>query len=51
MAALLYALLFGVTLGLLSTDASTPWLKVVGYILSAWMFVAAIVTAIRLGNK
>lgn len=48
MKAIIYALVFGVFLGLLSTDASNPWLKVPGYILAAWMFLAAIVQAIRL---
>ena len=51
MTGIAYALVFGVFLGLLSTDASTPWLKVVGYILTAWMFIAAILTAIRLGRE
>lgn len=48
MKAIIYALVFGVFLGLLSTDASNPWLKVPGYILAAWMFLAAIIQAIRL---
>lgn len=45
---IIYALVFGVFLGLLSTDASNPWLKVPGYILTAWMFLAATLLAIRL---
>jgi len=48
MKAIIYALVFGVFLGLLSTDASNPWLKAPGYILAAWMFLAAIIQAIRL---
>lgn len=48
---IIYALVFGVFLGLLSADASTPWLKVIGYILATWMFLAAIIAAIRLGKE
>jgi hypothetical protein len=48
MKALIYALVFGVFLGLLSADASNPWLQVPGYILTSWMFLAAIVLAVRL---
>ncbi len=48
MKAVIYALVFGVFLGLLSIDASNPWLKWPGYILAAWMFLAAILQAIRL---
>ena len=48
MKALIYALVFGVFLGLLSADASNLWLKVPGYILTSWMFLAAIVLAVRL---
>lgn len=47
MAAIIYALVFGVFLGLLSTDADNPWLKWPGYVLSAWMFLSAIMLAIR----
>ena len=47
MAAILYALVFRVFLGLLSTDASNPWLKWPGYALAAWMFLAAIIMAVR----
>jgi len=45
---IIYALVFGVFLGLLSADASNPWLKIPGYILTAWMFLAAILQAVRL---
>jgi len=45
---IIYALVVGVFLGLLSADASTPWLKIPGYILTAWMFLAAILQAVRL---
>ncbi len=48
MTAIIYSLVFGIFLGLLSADASNPWLKVPGYILAAWMFLAAILQAIRL---
>lgn len=48
MGALAYALVFGVFLGLLSTDAVTPWIKIVGYVMTGWMFLAAIVLAIRI---
>lgn len=47
MLAIIYALVFGVFLGLLSTDASNPWLKWPGYVLSGWMFLSAIVLAVR----
>ena len=47
MAAIIYALVFGVFLGLLSTDAENPWLKWPGYVLAAWMFLSAIMLAIR----
>lgn len=47
MAPIIYALVFGVFLGLLSTDASNPWLKWPGYLLSGWMFLSAIVLGIR----
>lgn len=48
MTGIIYALVFGVFLGLLSADASNLWLKIPGYILSGWMFLAAIINAIRL---
>jgi len=48
MPAVIYALVFGVILGLLSTDAQTPWLKVIGYILATWMFFAALIQAVRI---
>lgn len=48
MKAVIYALVFGVILGLLSTDAQTPWLKVLGYILTSWMFLAALIQAVRI---
>lgn len=48
MAGLIYALVFGVFLGLLSADATTEWLKVVGFILTGWMFLAAIIQAVKL---
>ena len=48
MKAVIYALVFGVFLGLLSADASNPWLKIPGYILALWMFLAAIVQAVRI---
>lgn len=48
MVGIIYALVFGVFLGLLSADASTLWLKIPGYILSGWMFLAAIILGIRL---
>jgi hypothetical protein len=47
MKAVIYALVFGVILGLLSTDADTLWLKVIGYILTGWMFLAALIMAVR----
>ena len=47
MKAVIYALVFGVFLGLLSADASNPWLKGPGYILASWMFLAAIIQAVR----
>ena len=50
MQAIIYALVFGTFLGLLSTDASNPWLKTPGYILAAWMFLAAIIQAWRLSR-
>lgn len=50
MGAVIYALGFGVFLGLLSADANTLWLKVIGYVLTAWMFTAAIITAIRMNQ-
>ena len=48
MRAVIFALVFGVVLGLLGTDAKTSWLGGIAYFLSAWMFIAAIVTATRL---
>lgn len=51
MSAVIYALAFGVILGLLSADASTMWLKVLGYILTSWMFLAAIIQAVRLTKQ
>jgi uncharacterized membrane protein len=51
MAPVIYALVFGVFLGLLSTDASNPWLKWPGYVLSAWMFVAAIAYARKMSKE
>jgi len=48
MSAVIYALVFGVILGLLSTDAVTPWLKILGYILAGWMFLAALIQAVRI---
>lgn len=50
MGAVLYALVFGVTLGLLSTDATTPWLKVLGYVLTSWMFLAAIMAGVQMSR-
>lgn len=50
MKAVIFALVFGVVLGLLGADANLPWLKAIAYVLSAWMFVAAIVTSVRLGQ-
>lgn len=50
MVAVLYALVFGVTLGLLSADATTPWLKVLGYVLTSWMFLAAIMAGFRMSR-
>jgi len=50
MKAIIYALVFGVFLGLLSADADNPWLKVPGYILASWMFLAAIIQAVKLGK-
>jgi predicted exporter len=50
MAAVLYALVFGVTLGLLSVDATTPWLKALGYVLTTWMFLAAILAGVRMSK-
>jgi hypothetical protein len=47
MKAVIYALVFGVFLGLLSADATNPWLKIPGYILASWMFLAAVVQAVR----
>ena len=51
MGAIAYALVFGVSLGLLATDAELPWLKVIGYTLSAWMFLAAILQALRISKQ
>ena len=51
MKAIIYALVFGVFLGLLSTDVTNPWLKVPGYILAAWMFLAAFIQAFRLSRN
>lgn len=48
MGALIYALVFGVSLGFLSADAQTPWLKVLAGILAFWMFLAAVLQGIRL---
>lgn len=48
MSAVIYALSFGVILGLLSADATTLWLKVLGYILTGWMFLAALIQAVRI---
>jgi hypothetical protein len=48
MGALAYTLVFGVFLGLLATDAKTPWLMVVGWVMASWMFLAAIITGIRM---
>lgn len=50
MVAIIYALGAGVILGLLSADADTLWLKVLGYALTVWMFLAAIITAIRMSQ-
>lgn len=47
----IYALVFGVFLGLLSADASTMWLKVVGYALTTWMFLAAIMAGLRMSRE
>jgi hypothetical protein len=48
MPAIIYALVFGVLLGFLSADATTLWLKVIGYGMAAWMFIAAIISAFRM---
>ena len=47
---IIYALVFGIFLGLLTTDANSLWLKIPGYIMTAWMFLAATILATRL-NK
>lgn len=51
MAAVIYALVFGVFLGLLSADAKTWWLQIPGYILTSWMFLAAIVQAVKVTRQ
>lgn len=48
MKAIIYSLVFGVFLGLLSMEASSIWLKIPGYILASWMFLAAVILAVRL---
>lgn len=50
MKALLYALVFGIFLGLLGADASNILLKGIAYFLSGWMFLAAIILAVRWGK-
>ena len=50
MTAVIYALVVGVVLGLLSADADALWLKIPGYSLAAWMFLAAILQAIRISR-
>jgi len=51
MAALIYALVFAVFLGLLGADASNIFLKSGAYVLSGWMFLASVVLAVRWGKK
>jgi preprotein translocase subunit SecG len=51
MAALLYSLVFAVVLGLLGADASNSFLKGIAYVLSGWMFLAAIILSVRWGKK
>tara|TARA_R110000764_G_scaffold118074_3_gene205474 strand:+ start:515 stop:676 length:162 start_codon:yes stop_codon:yes gene_type:complete len=48
MTAVIYALAVGVLLGFLSADADTLWLKIPGYSFAAWMFLAAILQAVRI---
>lgn len=50
MAGLAYALVFGVFLGFLSADAQTPWLQIIGYLMTAWMFIAAVMLAVRISR-
>lgn len=47
MAAIIYALGFFVLIGWLALDAQTLWLKVVGFVMSGWMLLAAIIAAVR----
>lgn len=47
MKGIIYALVFGVILGFLAMDAQTLWLKVIGWILAGWMFLAAIIAAVK----
>ncbi len=48
MVPVIYSLVFGVALGLLATDATTYWLKVLGWVLSSWMFLAAIIAGVQM---
>lgn len=48
MSSVIYALVFGVFLGLLSADADTLWIKVIGWVMTSWMFLAAIIMAVRI---
>lgn len=47
MVAIAYALGFFVLIGWLALDAQTPWLKVIGYIMSGYMLLAAIIAAVK----
>lgn len=47
MSAIIYALVFAVVLGFLAMDTQTLGLQITAAIMSAWMFLAAIIAAVR----